>query len=60
LSTLKLNHTFLNPFLDYERTREEASEEHEDEKIYYEEPDLSGGTDYGIVFKAKDEDLEEE
>jgi hypothetical protein len=45
-----LNRTFLNLFLDYGRTWEEASEKPNDAEVYYEEPDLCGGIevqDYG-------------
>jgi hypothetical protein len=61
LSTLILKCTFLNLFLDYENTREEDSEESDDEKVYYEEPDLLGGVegkDYCIVFGAEDKDID--
>jgi hypothetical protein len=52
---LVLNRTFLNLFLDYEKTKKEASEEPDDEEVYYEEPSLLGGIkgkDYGVVFGA--------
>jgi hypothetical protein len=47
---LILNCTFLNIFLDYEKTREESSKDPDKEEIYYEEQDLSEGLegeDYG-------------
>jgi hypothetical protein len=37
LSTLVLYHSFLNIFLEYEKTGEEVSEEPDDEEVYYEE-----------------------
>jgi hypothetical protein len=57
---LVLNHTFLNFFLDYEKTEEEASEEPGEEEVYYQKLDLSRGIegeDYGIVFGAVNEDV---
>jgi hypothetical protein len=50
----------LNP---YKKTKEDASEEPEDDEINYEELDLSEGIeqgDYGIVFGVEHDDLEEE
>jgi hypothetical protein len=64
LSTCVLiNHTFLNIFLDYGKTWEEALEEPNDKEVYYKEPNLSGGIegeDYNIFFGAEDEDIEGE
>ena len=53
LSTLVLNHIFKNPFLDCENSDDTTIEKGEDDdEIYYEERDLSGGVEgvnYGIV-----------
>ena len=61
LSTLVLNRTFLNPCLGAERSDEAVSKEFEEEEIYYEEPDLSGGiegVDYSIAYGAEDEGVD--
>jgi hypothetical protein len=64
LSTLVLNRTFLDPFLDCEKTEEEYFEELENGgDIYCEEPDLSGGIegiDHSIVYGGDDEDTKVE
>jgi hypothetical protein len=60
---LVLNCTFFYLFLDYEKTWEKASEEPNNEEVYYEEPNLFGcieGENYGIVFGAEDEDIDRE
>ena len=62
LSTLVLNHIFENPCLDCENNDDTIIEKGEDDdEIYYEEPDLSGGVegiDYGIVYGIGDEEVE--
>jgi hypothetical protein len=59
LSTLVLNRTFLNLFFDYEKTEEEASEDPDEEEVYYKKHLLGGleGEDYGIVIGTEDEDV---
>jgi hypothetical protein len=57
--------TILNPFLDFElyNTEETKANQHEDDEVYYEEPDLSGGIegiDYIIEYGVNSEDSDEE
>ena len=62
LSTLVLNRIFETLALDCEKCGELIFEKGEDDdEIYYEEPDLSGGVegvDYGIVYGLGDEEVE--
>ena len=55
---------FPNPCLDCENSDDSIVEKVEnDDEIYYEEPDLSGGVegiDYGIVYGLGDEEVEME
>jgi hypothetical protein len=41
MCTLVLNRTFVNKFLDYEKTEEEASMDPDEKEVYYEERDLA-------------------
>jgi hypothetical protein len=47
-----LNRIFLNLFLDYEKTWEEASEKSDHAEVYYEEPDLCGGIEVQYYGRA--------
>jgi hypothetical protein len=60
LSTLVLNRTFINIFLDYKKSEKEASND-PDEEVYYKERDLSEGLegeDYGTVIGTKGNDAD--
>jgi hypothetical protein len=49
--------------LDYEKIEEEATDKPSKGEVYYKETDISGGIegeDKGIVFGAKDEDVQGE
>jgi hypothetical protein len=55
----------LNPFLDFElyHIEETKANQQEDDVVYYEEPDLSGGIegiDYIIEYGVNSEDSDEE
>jgi hypothetical protein len=55
----------LNPFLDFElyNTEETKANQQEDDEVYYEEPDLSGGIEginYIIEYGVNSEDSDEE
>ena len=64
LSTLVLNRILKNPCLECENSNDTNIDKSEDDnKIYYEEPDLSGGiegVDYGIVYRIEDREAEAE
>jgi hypothetical protein len=54
-----------HPFLDFELYNAEETEanQQEDDEVYYEEPDLSGGIeviDYIIEYEVNSEDSDEE
>jgi len=54
-----LKRYLLTPFLEYEKTEEETTKETDGEKVYYAEPDLSGGiegVDYDIVYGIEDDE----
>jgi hypothetical protein len=54
---------FLKPLLECESLDFDSYEKAEDDEVYYEEPDLSGGVegvDYGIVYSAEEDGNEAE